>query len=675
MIPTVVTFFDNAAARRKREERLSLHDLADRIRRTTAAEKSALPWLKLARFGDNRTKKGSLRHDANLEAIFGIEADYDGGDVALGEAVAAIRRAGLTAIVYTSPSYTPEKPRWRVVCPTAEHLPPPARGKLLDRINGVVGGVLAGESWTLSQSYYFGSVAGNPEHRVELIEGRYIDQAAELDAIAIPKGGTRGNGADRGAAGARYRADDDHTLLERIKTGETYHNTAMTLLGRWARAGLPMIEAERRLRAAFDCVLPPDRDARWRERVRQIPEWLAFVYGKDAEKAAAGRHGPIEVYDAADIDVKRIPPRGWLLGVTFCRTFISGLIGGGAVGKTSVRYAQYVALACGKPITGEAVHRRSRILVCCFEDDVKEVRRRIGATMLYHGIDPEQVRGRLFYCCPKGLKLLKTEAKENRITGELCAELERLIPELQIDVLSIDPFIKAHGVDENDNNAIDQVCDMLAELAGRFDIAVDLMSHARKGGVTPGDAESDRGASAKKDAGRLMRTLAPMSEAEASTFGIDEKDRAGLVRVDDAKVNLTVRSAEAMWFKLVGLPLGNGTADYPMGDVVQTVERWEPPDNFAGLGNAICNTIIDEIDAGLLNGRRYSDANNATERAAWKVIVKRLERTEKQARAMIKAWVKNEVLLKEDYEDPAERKTLKGLRANPVKRPGREVRY
>ena len=55
MIPTVVTFFDDAAARRKREDRLRLHHLADLIRTPAAAKKSSLTWLKLARVGDKKT--------------------------------------------------------------------------------------------------------------------------------------------------------------------------------------------------------------------------------------------------------------------------------------------------------------------------------------------------------------------------------------------------------------------------------------------------------------------------------------------------------------------------------------------------------------------------------------------------------------------------------------------
>jgi hypothetical protein len=73
-----ITFFTDYAAQRKREERVTPTDLAHRISTMIAPEKTRLPWLKLGRFGSARSDKGSLRHDANMSAISGIEADYDG---------------------------------------------------------------------------------------------------------------------------------------------------------------------------------------------------------------------------------------------------------------------------------------------------------------------------------------------------------------------------------------------------------------------------------------------------------------------------------------------------------------------------------------------------------------------------------------------------------------------
>jgi hypothetical protein len=404
------------------------------------------------------------------------------------------------------------------------------------------------------------------------------------------------------------------------------------------------------------------------ETLVELTEPLAPAEGQAVNPPEHDEH--LQVHDAGDIDVTKIPPRGWLLGVTFCRKFISGLIGEGGVGKTAIRCVQYLAAASGRNLTEEHVHRRCRVLIVCLEDSLDEVKRRIGAAMLQHRVSPEDVKGWLFYCTPKGLKLLQNDPRGGRIIGQLHSELKAAIAELKIDIVAIDPFVKAHGVEENDNGAIDQVCIMLADLADEFDCAVDLVSHARKGQATPGDAERERGASSKKDAGRLMRTVTSMTTEEAETFGVTEQDRRALVRVDDAKVNLTPRSADATWFKLVSISLGNATQEYPHGDHVQTVERWKPPDTWAGLSHHVLNQILSDIEAGLADGNRYSDAPSVTDRAAWKVIIKHApSKPEAAARKIIKTWVKNAVLIRHDYENPTTRKPVKGFRVDNAKRP------
>ena len=47
----------------------------------------------------------------------------------------------------------------------------------------------------------------------------------------------------------------------------------------------------------------------------------------------------LEIFDVGDED-GNIPPREWLLGTTFCRRNLSGLISAGAGGKTTVRILQ-----------------------------------------------------------------------------------------------------------------------------------------------------------------------------------------------------------------------------------------------------------------------------------------------------------------------------------------------
>ena len=81
-----------------------------------------------------------------------------------------------------------------------------------------------------------------------------------------------------------------------------------------------------------------------------------------------------------------------------------------------------------------------------------------------------------------------------------------------------------------------------------------------------------------KDAARLLYTLTPMTEKEAEWLGVAETDRRSLIRLDSGKVNIAPPTSTATWFRLVGVPLGNATSEYPNGDEVQAAERWLPPD-------------------------------------------------------------------------------------------------
>ena len=153
-----------------------------------------------------------------------------------------------------------------------------------------------------------------------------------------------------------------------------------------------------------------------------------------------------------------------------------------------------------------------------------------------------------------------------------------------------------------------------------------------------------------------MRTLTAMSSEEAELYGLNDQERRALVRVDDAKINLTAKNAVAVWFKLVGVTLGNRTEHYPSGDEVHTAERWYPPDAFGELTTAAINQILDKIVAGPYEGGRYSPSPNATDRATWRVVQQFCPNlNEKQCKHIINTWLKNGVLEKRDHKDPKDR--------------------
>jgi hypothetical protein len=311
------------------------------------------------------------------------------------------------------------------------------------------------------------------------------------------------------------------------------------------------------------------------------------------------------------------------------------------------------------------------VLLISLEDDRDELRRRVRATMIHHGVPGDEVRGWLFLSAPGAAAGKLATTKDGVVTaGELEKHLIEAIERYRIDVVVIDPFVKSHGVAENSNSEVDVVASVLARLAITHNCAVDAPHHVAKGGAEAGNGENGRGASAFKDAARLVYTLTVMSEEEAEGFGVPAAERRLLIRMDSGKVNVAPPAAQARWFKLVGVGIGNGTADYPNGDEVQTVEPWTPPDVWEGLSHTLLNDILSTIDRGLPDGSRFSDHGAAKDRAAWKAVLQHApDKTDKQARHIIRTWVKTGLLTMEDYTDPTRREPAKGLKVNNTKRP------
>jgi hypothetical protein len=343
---------------------------------------------------------------------------------------------------------------------------------------------------------------------------------------------------------------------------------------------------------------------------------------------------------------------------------MSSLLADGGTGKTALRYAQFIAMATAREITGEHVFLRSRVLVVSLEDDRNELRRRIAAVRNHYDIAPDELKGWLFYCTPKADngKLMVTDKYGRPTRGQLANTIETIINKHNIDLVCLDPFVKSHSVGENDNNAIDDVAQVLTDIAAKYDIAVDAPHHTSKGIPDPGNANRGRGASSMKDAGRLIYTLTPMSEQEAERFNVPEEQRRRLIRVDSAKVNLLPPSASARWFKLVSVQLDNATDLYPNGDHIQTVEPWDPPHTWEGMDPSLQKRILIQIDAGLADGNRYTDGPNAKGREAWRVVLAQVPtKTQQQAKEMVKTWVEAGVLKVREYQNPTTRKLVNGL--------------
>jgi hypothetical protein len=348
------------------------------------------------------------------------------------------------------------------------------------------------------------------------------------------------------------------------------------------------------------------------------------------------------------------------------------LLADGAGGKTAVRIACALALATGRSdILGEHVFERVPVLYLCFEDGENELKKRICAAMLEHGITDEDIKGYLFVraLTNSEIKLAITNDFNKAERGPLIAVLDDAITRRKIGAVFLDPLVKTHAVNENSNKDMDLVIEILADLAIRRDVAVDTPHHVSKGNADPGNADRGRGASAVKDGGRLVYTLTGMSKDEATGFGLSEDERQELVRIDPAKVNIIRRTAGAKWLRLVSVRLGN-TWDprYPYGDNVQTVKVWHPPDAFVGIAKSKIVEIFAELRAGPpgIDGEFYSRWPNATYWAGH-VISAILGTSESETKRILADWLRNDVLVEKGHTSPTDRKKRPRVFVNEVK--------
>ncbi len=211
--------------------------------------KEQQPLISLCRYGNQRTDKGSYRHAANVIECYGIEGDYDGELVSLESARVRLEEAGVRAILYSSWSSTPGKPRWRVLCPLSKAHPPAERERFVARLNGVLNGILASESFTLSQSYFYGRHPTNTFTCMATFDdptaGQCIDLLDELDSIAIGKPRVE----SKSDQPSEKRPVDD--MLTELLHGDDVHGNALRIVARMVAQGLddPTIKATFRVLA------------------------------------------------------------------------------------------------------------------------------------------------------------------------------------------------------------------------------------------------------------------------------------------------------------------------------------------------------------------------------------------------------------------------------------------
>ncbi len=327
--------------------------------------------------------------------------------------------------------------------------------------------------------------------------------------------------------------------------------------------------------------------------------------------------------DGLNVSFSNIPHRRWLYGVDLVRGEITLLASPGGVGKSSLALGMAVCIATNRELLDERVWGQElKALYINAEDSALEMRRRFWAFCLKHNV-AEQDLSRLSLLGADDwrvhrISFLRTEKGASVLDSAGIAFFELLLEELRPDLVILDPLIALSGGGNlNDNAAMSLVQRELKRLASRFDCAVLVLHHTRKGGDLS-SAEAIGGASAIVNLARRAVMAVPMTLEEASELGLLPSQRAGFFKTVACKSNMAPRSHDAHWYQLCSVTLPNSDPPtYMFGDGVQAVARVTLPllNNQPTPADELIvrRAILDTIDRGkMIDGQVYPYSPNVT---------------------------------------------------------------
>lgn len=371
-----------------------------------------------------------------------------------------------------------------------------------------------------------------------------------------------------------------------------------------------------------------------------------------------------------------IPRRDWLYGRHYIRGYVGATVSPGGVGKSALTIAEALAMATGRNLLGENVAKPLRVWLWNGEDPADEITRRIAGACLRHGIQPEELEGRLFADSGRDSPItLAAQGPGGAIIYENVRDsiLEHVRAN-RIDVIILDPFVSLHAVSENDNGAIDMVMKRgLAHIATVGRCAIEVVHHSRKAAAGPHASETTvddaRGAGALLAAARSGRVLNRMSAEEAEGFELDPAERWRFIRLGHGKANMSPPADAATWRRLDSVTLDNGDEMHP-GDSVGVVTEWTPPQAFDGVTVEAAQRVrraLAAADHG--NGEaRKSDKSRqwaglvVAETLGWDAESKAVRA---RIRTLIETWLASGVLAVTEGKDGS-RERVDCLTAGPV---------
>lgn len=394
-----------------------------------------------------------------------------------------------------------------------------------------------------------------------------------------------------------------------------------------------------------------------------------MIPGASTKDSSHDADQPIHATPFTWIDPATLPRREFAYGTHYIRKYVSVTVSPGGLGKTSNSIAEALSMVSGKALLGIKPPNRMRVWLFNSEDPRDEMERRIMAAWIHYKLKQDDLDG-LYVDTGREQELIVAVEDKRAGVRYMVPVIEAVIANIRrhaIDVMIVDPFVSTHGVNENDNGAIDKVAKLWAHIADETNCAIDIVHHLRKVADREATVEDARGAVALIGAARSVRVLNRMTEEQAATAGVAPDDRTSIFNIHQGKANLTKMSSAQDWRRLVSVPLGNGRGLTKPQDHAGVVSEWKWPTAEEAAAEITQEQVANICS--VLAGGAYKASQNVKSMWAGEAVayVLGLDIEEKSARsrcaALLKAWIADGTLAIVEERDPSSRHIAKIVRS------------
>lgn len=264
------------------------------------------------------------------------------------------------------------------------------------------------------------------------------------------------------------------------------------------------------------------------------------------------------------LDAEEFTPRPWLIDRMLMISHVTLILAAGSVGKSSLGLILAAHVAQGLDFAGFKCHAACKVLVYNGEDDVMEQSKRLYAICMLYGFHWDTVRRRVILMSEDDVDLRLVRDKRNpTIDQAMYDQLRDKLADPEVGLFIGDPLVDLHDIDENDSAHMNLVMKVLKRLSREANVATLVMHHTNKAGTEKqenriGNMDIARGSSGIVYKARVAFTMLNASDSDAADYGMQDGERNLWVRMDDAKMNLTLASGKPVWFRREGVKIPGG---------------------------------------------------------------------------------------------------------------------